>query len=601
MRQRTRVVQRNLRMVLILVDGNATVADLSAKTGNVQLVENALHELEQSGFVELRVEQDSVWEQSKKVAAEIKAAAIGYTRPASAGADDAARITPSVPPATVFSRSQATDTLLSQFSVAPVHSASPASSTAARNISSFGIDGLSEPLSAQEPEERVKPPALLDRLKAFSAERKQKAADGDLSIKPIRRGGDDYYISGPIKVLFGVLGVLVLLLLTVFLFPYGSYLREAEAALAQASGQPAKVGEMRASFYPKPGLVLDNVRLGDATAGKEIRIAEMRLLPAVGSMMTARKVFHEATLSGVTLPAESLAGLSGIFASAAQPSAKASVQRVTLEKTDISFHGLGFSGLNGEIKLAPDGRFQSLSAHSSDRSVHLEARPAARGVDIELEGFAWRPLQASPLLLDSATLQGNLDGAELTLNKLELRAFDGLVQGVAVLRSGQQPGMAGEVSFERISARRFGEFLGLGPQFEGETSGKMKFSASADSWAGIFSAINANGEFSVRRGSLGNIDLAEAARRASATPTQGGATRFEQLSGIFSLTPSDVRLSGLSLTSGLMQSFGQVDVNRELQVSGRVEVQMSGTVNKLRVPLTLSGTLKAPLLQTGKR
>lgn len=601
MRQRTRVVQRNMRMVLILVDGNATVADLSAKTGNVQLVENALHELEQSGFIELRVEQDSVWEQSKKVAAEIKAAAMGYTRPASAGTDDASRVAPSMPPATVFSRAQATDSLLSQFSVAPVHSASPASSTTTKNISRFGMDGLSEPLKTPEPEAHIKKPVLLDRLKAFSAERKQKAADGDLSIKPIRRGGDDYYISGPIKVLFGVLGLLVLILLTVFLFPYGSYLREAEAALAQASGQPVKVGEMRASFYPKPGLILDNVRLGDTTAGQEIRIAEMRLLPAIGSMLTARKVFHEATLSGVTLPAEALAGLSGIFASAAQPAAKASVQRVNLEKTDISFHGLGFSGLNGEIKLAPDGRFQSLSMHSSDRSVHLEAKPAARGIDIELEGFAWRPLQASSLLLDSATVQGNLDGAELTLNKLELRAFDGLVQGVAVLRSAQQPGMAGEVSFERISARRFGDFLGLGPQFEGETSGKMKFSASADSWAGLFSAINANGEFSVRRGSLGNIDLAEAARRASTTPTQGGATRFEQLSGIFSLTPSDVRLSGLSLTSGLMQSFGQVDVSRELQVSGRVEVQMSGTVNKLRVPLTLSGPLKTPLLQAGRR
>lgn len=598
MRQRTRVVQRNLRMVLILVDGNATVADLSAKTGNVQLVENALHELEQSGFIELRVEQDSVWEQSKKVAAEIKAAAIGYTRPASAGTDDAPRVAPSMPPATVFSRPQAPDTLLSQFSVAPVHSASP---TVARNISSFGLDGLSEPLKAPEAKERVKAPPLLDRLKAFSADRKQKAADDDLSIKPIRRDGDDYYISGPIKVLFGVLGVLVLILLTVFLFPYGSYLPEAEATLAQASGQPAKIGEMRASFYPKPGLVLDNVRLGDAAARKEIRIAEMRLLPAIGSMMTARKVFQEATLTGVTLPAEALAGLSDIFASAAQPSAKASVQRVNLEKTDISFRGLGFSGLNGEIKLAPDGRFQSLSAHSSDRSVHLEARPAARGVDIALEGFAWRPLQASSLLLDSATAQGNLDGAELTLNKLELRAFDGLLQGVAVLRAGQQPGMAGEVSFERISAKRFGDFLGLGPQFEGETSGKMKFSATADSWSGLFSAINANGEFSVRRGSLGNIDLAEAARRASTTPTQGGATRFEQMSGIFSLTPSDLRLSGVSLTSGLMQSFGQVDVSRELQVSGRVEVQMSGTVNKLRVPLTLSGPLKTPLLQAGKR
>ena len=37
MHKRTRVMQRNVRMVLILVDGQSTVADLILKTGNEKL------------------------------------------------------------------------------------------------------------------------------------------------------------------------------------------------------------------------------------------------------------------------------------------------------------------------------------------------------------------------------------------------------------------------------------------------------------------------------------------------------------------------------------------------------------------------------------
>jgi len=74
MLQRTRVVQRNTRMVLILVDGNATVAELCDKTGNAQLTENALLELENDGFIERRIEKNSVWRQDRNAARRSKAA-----------------------------------------------------------------------------------------------------------------------------------------------------------------------------------------------------------------------------------------------------------------------------------------------------------------------------------------------------------------------------------------------------------------------------------------------------------------------------------------------------------------------------------------------
>lgn len=231
-----------------------------------------------------------------------------------------------------------------------------------------------------------------------------------MSIKAIRRGGGDYYISWPIKTVFAALGLLAAIFLTALLFPYGSYLPEVEAALAQVSGQPAKIGEMRVGFYPKPGLILNNVRVGNAATGSEISVLEVRLLPLFGTVMAPRKVFSEAVLTGVTLPSDALASLTGIFESAAQPSAKASVRTVILEKTDISFRGLGLSELNGEVKLASDGRLQLLSMHSQNRSIQIEVKPAAKGVDINLEAFAWRPSPASLLLVDSATVQGSLEG-----------------------------------------------------------------------------------------------------------------------------------------------------------------------------------------------
>ncbi len=65
-RQSTRVVQRNLRMVLVLVDGKVSVAELSAKIGNPRLVESALRELEEGGYIAPTIEAVSVWEESRK-------------------------------------------------------------------------------------------------------------------------------------------------------------------------------------------------------------------------------------------------------------------------------------------------------------------------------------------------------------------------------------------------------------------------------------------------------------------------------------------------------------------------------------------------------
>lgn len=96
------------------------------------------------------------------------------------------------------------------------------------------------------------------------------------------------------------------------------------------------------------------------------------------------------------------------------------------------------------------------------------------------------------------------------------------MRGTAVLRANQQAAMAGDIAFEQI-VRKFTEALGLGGQLEGESKGRLKFSASAENWSSLLMTLQASGDFAVHRGRLRGIDLAEAMRRASPTPaTLGG-------------------------------------------------------------------------------
>jgi hypothetical protein len=135
---------------------------------------------------------------------------------------------------------------------------------------------------------------------------------------------------------------------------------------------------------------------------------------------------------------------------------------------------------------------------------------------------------------------------------------------------------------------------------EGLLRGKLRFSASSENWPAIFSAIDGEGEFGMQRGSINGLDLAEAARRVTGAPVQGGETNFEQMSGWIRLDQEKIRLYDLSISSGLMQSTGLLDIDRDKQLSGQLELQMKGSVNQTRIPVLVSGTLSAPTLRAGR-
>jgi hypothetical protein len=613
--QRTRVIQRNVRMVLILVDGQSTVGDLCRKTGNPQLTENALAELEKGGFITAKVEQhDSLWQESQRVAQVIRAAAQEkaeqfLSREKSGGYPD---FQPSRPVASTERAAQASDMPISlhsifdatpsaidfsssQFSLAPDN---PEIQKAAAQLPEMAV---SEPASGSDRRvkkpQRATKPSFFSQIRSLWAGGKHELDEEPIRLKPVRRGVRTR-ITWPVGVLLSIVGTLGIVFVASLLFPFSIFLSDVEAAFARSVGRPVSVGALRVEFYPAQGLILERVRIGAGDGETdELSVREIRLLPEVATLFAERLNFKRAVLSDLSLPLGAVIGLPGMFSSLAGPSSRVDVEQIRFEKATISFDGIVLKNVESEVLRDQGGRFESLLIRSADGSLSVVARPAGKALDLDVEAYAWQPFENARIGFGSASMKARLENGELAISGADLRVFDGVVKGSALIRSGEKPNIEGEIGFERVNAIRVFEALGAGKRLEGDIAGKVRFSARSDAWETLLASVDAEGEFSVQRGKVAGVDLVEAVRRVSGAPVQGGVTAFEQLTGRLKLEPDRSRFFGLVMSSGLMQSTGQVSISKAGNLNGRLELQMQGSVNQTRVPVSIAGTLASPSAQ----
>ena len=585
--QKARVMQRNLRMVLILVDGKSTVADLSLKIGNALLTETALTELESAGFVAPRIEQDSSWFEGKRIKRTTKKArADGEHNPQSRSRDS------------IFGTERDLDS---------VHSAFDDSMFGNSKMSLPGtaLDERAEPQTgkARETSRDGQVAAWWARSRAWIAGlfTRPEGEERQISvkIKPIQRERKPRRASWPVRVLLSVLGLVAIVIVAALFFPY-DYLRpDVEAALTRSFGMPVTVRTVRAEVYPQLGFHLEGVRL--VKDSNVLDIPSLRVLPAAETLFDERWALQRVVVTGVSLPVQAVALLPTVFTNLAGPDSRMLVKNVAFDETRLSFGGLSLVKLSGDVKLDPAGLFQSLALHTGDGSLALQIHPDGRGVRVDAEGLGWQPDDKSPFRFESLNVRSKVENAGMAIESLDLRVLGGVVKGSAVVGAEKNPSLQGDITFERIDAKRLFGALGIADVLAGEVSGRFSFAADSKDWASLIEALTVDGDISVGRGKLIGFDLPEAVRRHSATPVQGGETPFERLSAKVRGTPSSVVLSAITVSSGLMESAGKVEVKKDMSIDGSVQLVMRGSVNKLRVPVAVNGTLSVPNVRVESR
>ncbi|WP_374326446.1 AsmA-like C-terminal region-containing protein [Azonexus sp.] len=202
-RQSTRVVQRNLRMVLVQVDGKLTVAELSEKIGNARLVENAIRELESGGYI-----------------VPLEGAAAAWERPVEAPR-----------------REQVS--AISQFSTFGT-SKSPSAKDMPSRASQFSTFG--------KPILPVSPPANEASMVAPSPDHREKPARNPIPLS---------------RWLYGGLGIVFFVILLVLVYPYDRHREDIAKVASEVLKQPVSVGKVSLQWLPRPQLLLSGLEIGE--------------------------------------------------------------------------------------------------------------------------------------------------------------------------------------------------------------------------------------------------------------------------------------------------------------------------------------------------
>lgn len=542
-RQSTRVVQRNLRMVLVQVDGKMSVQELSIKIGNRRLVEAALRELEEGGYIVPTQPVASAWETSTTAAL------------------DADQQEASQP--------------MSQFSVFGAKPAPRAASEEApsktSNFSSFGKPIF--PTTGNTATSGFKPSMLPP---AFQPE-PEDLPDSGKTVRLTRR-----------HLWLGALAALLLAAGAVFLYPYERFKPGIEASASNYLGSPVQVGGIALALYPTPHLKLTGVSFLNGGDGHiaEIRVASPFALLVGGAQIDISRV----DVIGANFSPKQLVALP-FFRRDGGKTPGMLIRKIRLEHGELVLaQGVSLSGIYGELSFGNDGGLEKAVFENNDRSLQVDAQAEQRGIALKIEGRSWKPAGTSAVFA-SLQAKGVLQADKLLVQNIDTTFLGGMLRGNWLIDWGNDLAMAGDGTLSRIDLRKLGSAFVPSLKMEGEMSGAFKLRANGRSWDGLWRNVEAVLSTEISRGTLQGVDLGEAVRRNGVSDVRGGATKFDWLRLSVSVTPKQVISKDIRMDAGMLTATGQFSAERDGRVEGNMAVTLQSSVSKTNVPVRIYGTL----------
>lgn len=528
-RQSTRVVQRNLRMVLVQVDGKTTVGELATKIGNVRLVESAIDELERGGYIVPLAQAAAAWELGKPRTRKEQVSAI------------------------------------SQFST-------------------FGLGGASGPgsLDGQSQASRFSSfgkPVLPASFVVSEAADNWRGGEPELDDREASLG------KLPRLVAWGCAVLLLFISLLVVFFPYNNYRADIEHALTNLLGMPVSVGNVSLKLLPAPHLSLQDIQLGDAGKGG---IAAIEVHQPWGLAFSGAEGVKEVTVTGASVPVEHLLTLPAIGST--RVLALPALRQLVLHDFRVNAAPSALFGpFHGRLLLS-SGLLESAALETPDRSVLITAKPIANGIDLALDGRAWR-VPGIPVNFPSFQAKALLQEGGLQLREIDASFLGGLLKGDWKLSWGTSLEMSGTGEMTRLDLRRVSSDLAPQMTAEGDLSGSIQVSGRAEDWHELWQSAAAQLQIDVTRGLLNGIDIGEGTRRGAGAVVRSGTTRFDRLQADVSVDAQGVAMRDIRLDAGLLTASGQLQVSAAGEVGGGLVALARSSVSTTRVPLTISGSL----------
>src|SRR5713101_6135776 len=356
----------------------------------------------------------------------------------------------------------------------------------------------------------------------------------------------------------------------------GSYEKAAQAWL----GEPVKIGTVKLTLLPIPQLKFEKVVIGKE---HPMRAAVVKATPLVTSLLEDRISLKSFELEGATFPREFLPALlqnrgrRGSFG----------VQRIAAKGLKIDIPELNLPALEVDAILSPDGALKSVAISNAERKLSVKLQPQGERAAIEISADTFPLPIGVDLGLSEFLAKGTVTRGELALSEAEARAFGGRLLGTVRLRWSSGWSMEGEFTVRQMEAGKIAAPLLAG----GTLQGKGVYSMKGLLPERLILNAQLEGNFTIQKGSITNVDMT---RLLQGSGSGGGTTLFSEMSGSVSANANRLLVRQIRMAAGLLTATGQVEMDPQKNLSGRMQIELRAESVQARAMLTVSGTLQNP-------
>ena len=469
-----------------------------------------------------------------------------------------------------------------------------------------GREKAEEKARAEEAAEQQQRDAQVARLKELAEQNERAAQEDQLAgPKPKRRGAKKG--GGALRwLVLGVVALLVLAVILVQVIPLGAVNSRLAKSLAEWLHDDVSVGSLKVALLPRPHVKIENLSLGKAFDAKA---ATGRLYMDLATLFGDRFVIDTLELTELNIAADALPRALK-WADAEGRGKGIEIDKIVLRSVKVDVNGVSLDVFDAELKLDKAGKIVRASARAKDGKWNLDVSPNTPVTADKSAGtavndpwavdFSARGLNMPigiPIPVSNLSAKGTMFDGGMVFPQVDVKFFEGTGSGNLKVSWNQGVSFNAELGIEKLKVDQLTQVFTRDISLSGKLEGRFTASGEASSVGALLDKPNIQGNFEVREGAIGNVDLVQVMRSPGSV---GGQSKFSNLTGQLRVSDSVIHYEKLKFTGGVLLANGNINVALSNSVlSGGVNSEIRSSVAQDRASFSVGGKVSRPALRRG--
>ncbi len=391
-----------------------------------------------------------------------------------------------------------------------------------------------------------------------------------------------------------VLGLAIGLVL-IQVIPLGGLSSKIAKGLSAWMHDEVSVSGVRVALFPRPRLKVDGVSVGKLL---DARATSGEIDLDLATLFDDRLLIEILDLRGVTITPEALARV-GQWGKLEGRPANVRVDRIVLRDLKLEIKNVNLEAFDADLQF-DKGALKRAAIKSNDGKWRLNAKPDGENWQLEYEARSMTMPIGPAYTIEDVKAKGTLSMAnqEIVVPEFGLDTLSGKVSGTLRADWKNAINVSVETTVKQISLAKLFELYTRDIQINGRMEGAFSIAASAPSVGALLKTPQIQGNFTIKDGSVSNIDLVQA-MRSPESAGRGGATKFTELVGLLQVDNGEIRYSKLKMSGGVLLANGDITLLANESLSGRIGAEIRSSVAQDRGAFTLSGSVAKPQLRRG--